>query len=366
MFDSNQKDKFYSFVLTYYRNDALVMMEKFSDEIAKVASQVSIDWTSTYRHVNLDGKKSKCVGLEKEDNGRIWVIGYLNTEITKYGNVIKYPVIRFQNFRKHFDGAEYFSGMKHLWIEFRRYQDGERARGCSVSKESLLAHRSKLESKRRLDERLVEQAVEKDWAWLLRLKKRVTPCPYFSSKGLDHIHEKIEMYTGYTTKGVVGQFSAVKAIDIKTGAFAGLQRIYEQQKIFRKGLNPSGTAWFSNEPINGDDIYILEAVADAALVFELSGKCSVAAWYADNISIVAVLLRDRYPMSRLIFIADNDQYSDPNKGVESCVAAINRIEDNYLLIVPQFEAEELMKKMKDLSDFFLSYGREKTLELISK
>jgi len=40
--DNPQASRFYGFVMTYYRNDPYLMLDKFSSQIADVAAEVSI------------------------------------------------------------------------------------------------------------------------------------------------------------------------------------------------------------------------------------------------------------------------------------------------------------------------------------
>ncbi|MBL4262792.1 hypothetical protein [Vibrio fluvialis] len=365
------QDKFFSFVLTYYRNDPYLMLEQFHEEIAKVAQKVSIEWDGTASNVSLDGTKlsgSKVAVIEANDKGRVWVIGLSESKTTSHGNVVKYPLIRFQNFRKHFDAPVFFSGWQELWNRFNEHNQGQTSSRPRLDKEQ---HKKRVEALGHQAEVLRQaqlQATDKDWRWLQMLHRRNTPCPYLTQKGLSDIHKKVELYQGETTKGVCGEFTAVKALDAATGRFTGLQRLYANpnKKIFRSGFNPNGSAWFTQQPVDGEPIGITEAVADSGLGFDLIGGCWAAAFYADNIPIVALALRKQFPNSKLVFVSDNDQYNDPNKGVESCVKAINLIDGkNYELCVPSFEEKERAEYRKDLTDYYLAYGLDETLKMLA-
>lgn len=357
---SDKSDPFFEFVLTYYKNDPYVMLDRFADELAEVAEQRSIDWYKTRDNISLDStiiRGNRVFGFEEGDKGRISVTGFHNTQTTQSGNIVNYPVVRFKNFRKQFSEDVYFAGYKALWDEFKKHQEGNSATKSTCDLEGQKRRVAKIEAENKRIRLGQKQAVLKDWEWMRKsMSKRTTPCPYLSTKGLSHIHNKVELYKGNTSKGVVGEFTAVVALDLEHWCFGGLQRLYKNDKVFRTGMNPNSKAWVSHIPEDGDDIYLSEAFAEAALVYDLTDQCSVAAFYADNIPLVAILLRARFPNSKLIFVADNDQYSDPNKGVESCVKAINSIGDNSWLYVPQFEEEEKVKKYKDLTDYALAYG----------
>ena len=368
---NKDSDPFFDFVLSYYSNDPYVMLEKFSSDISDIAEQRSINWSKTSANLSLDSKiirGSRVFGLEASDKGRMSVTGYLNKETTKLGNVVYYPVIRFHNFRKQFGEPLFFPGYSALWKEFKKFQAGKFPEKISFDHEREAIRIAKVEAENKKIELSQKQAIKKDWDWMKRsMFKRVTPCPYLSTKGLTHIHEKIELYQGKTNKGITGEFTAVVALDLENWCFGGLQRLYEEgSKVFRQGMNPNGKAWLSHPPVDGEDIYISEAFADGALAYDLTGTCTAAAFYADNIPIVASMLRQRFPNSKLIFIADNDQYSDPNKGVESCVKAINSIDNkNCKLCIPRFEEEEMSQKLKDLTDYAHAYGKVLTVALIS-
>ena len=89
--NSNQKNDFYTFVLTYFRNDPYMMLDRFEADIAKVASEVSIDWYQTKRNVDLDGVRISgklAKGMTSNDSGRIWVIAHECDYETNYAEAL--------------------------------------------------------------------------------------------------------------------------------------------------------------------------------------------------------------------------------------------------------------------------------------
>lgn len=364
------QDKFYDWVIDKFNNDAYTMMDYFEADIDKAGAERSIDWAKTRDNVSLNGttvKGKRVYGMCDADKGRVSVTAFGNTESTKHGNVVNYPTLRFNNFRSEFDGPVYFAGYKALWDEFKRHNEGKATNVPKVdAKVREERHRRIIEEERRAA-KLEAEAIERDWSWLQKMARRSEPCPYLTRKGLGDAHTLFELYVGQTSKGMfTGEFTAVRSNDLRNkGAFGGLQRLYPNGKVFRTGLNPQGKAWFSKMPKDGQDIYLTEAVADAGMAAKLSNQCGCAAFYADNIAEVARLLRDMFPRSKIIFIADNDQYGEKNKGVECCVAATNAIKDNFEFIVPVFQSEEKAKKYKDLTDYCKAYGLEAGRQLIT-
>ncbi|MCS6271835.1 hypothetical protein G3489_19360 [Shewanella baltica] len=369
------KSRFYGFVVAYYKNDPYTMLDKFSYEIAEIASSVSIDWESTKSNVDLGGNKVSgrhVIGLTKADAGRMWVIGFENTHtwsIEGESYTIKFPCIRFQNFRKHFPEPVLFNGYNALMEEFERYKSGERVKRLKPDLSKRNEYLKKVDLLKGEELKAKSEAIEKDAHWLSILTQLTSPCPYFSSKGVDDLYQWVDLYTGSTSLGPnTGVFTAIKLVNIDSGVFRGLQRIYPEtgNKIFRKGLDPSGACFTipARLPVNGEPIFVLEAPADAGVAYKLTGFFSVAAMFADNIPLVLKLLRESCPDSDLIMIADNDQYGGPNKGVDVCESALMSTEGICYLVIPTFGPDEKLLKYKDLSDFNKAYGDEITKRLV--
>ena len=374
--NSEQPSRFYGYVLTYYRNDPYLMLDKFASLIADVAAEVSIDWYETRSCISLSGELIKdrgVVGIEKADKGRISVVAFENSYTWEDENqeyTIKYPSIRFNNFRKHFPEPVLFDGYKALMDEFDSYRGGAR-----VSRVKSNANRKneilQAAAKRREDEiTLRDEAVGKDFRWLKMLVKLECPCPYFARKGVGELHKVVDLFTGETTMGnCIGRFTALRLFKLKEWSFNGLQRIYPEtnQKTFRRGLNTSEACFPipCRQPINGETIYVNEAPADAGMAFKLTGCYSVAAMYADNIPLIVNVLRSLCPDSEIIIVADNDQYDGGNnKGVEVCELALRETEGATFMIIPQFDESEKVKKYKELTDFSSAYGEDKAKNLL--
>lgn len=365
--------RFYGFVMTYYGNDPYLMLDKFSSQIADVAAEVSIDWYESRVNVALTGeiiKGRNVSGLEKADNGRVSIIGFENThtwELEGETYTIKYPSVRFNNFRKHFTEPVIFDGYKALMDEYDLYRGGSRVSRVKPNRERRNELLKNAEKRREEEGALRAEAVNKDFRWLKMMSKLQAPCPYFTKKGVGELYEWVDLFVGQTTMGkFVGQFTALRLVELTQWKFKGIQRIYPELgvKIFRKGLDPSGSCFPVpfRRPSNGEDIYVMEAPADAGMSHKLTGSYSVAAMYADNIPIIVAILREICPDSVIILVADNDQYSEAlNKGVDICETTLRTTGGKTFMIIPQFDEVEKRKNYKDLTDYVEAYGEKEGL-----
>lgn len=373
---NKNNSRFYGFVMAYYRNDPYLMLDKFASQIADVAKEVSIDWYESRSNVTLSGeiiKGQDVVGFEKADKGRISIIGFENThtwEIEGESYTIKFPSVRFNNFRKHFPEPALFDGYKALMDEYDSYRGGSRVSRVKPNNTLRSDYLKNAEKRREEEQALKAEAVNKDHRWLKMMLKLQGPCPYFAKKGVADLFQWVELFTGETTYGKLrGKFTALKLVDLAKWNFKGIQRIYPETgaKTFRKGLDPSGACFPvpCRPPIDGEDIYVMEAPADAAMSYKLTSDYSVAAMYADNIPHIVAVLREICPNSRIILVADNDQYGDaPNKGVEVCETTLRSTPGKMLMIIPQFDEVAKQKKYKDLTDYVAAYGEGKAVMLL--
>lgn len=367
---------FYGFVMTYYRNDPYFMLDKFASQIEDIAKMVSIDWYKSRANVTLTGEFIKgrdVAGLDIADHNRISIIGFENThtwEIEGVSYTIKYPSVRFNNFRKHFPEPVHFDGYKALLDEYDSYRRGARVSKTKLDDDRRKALLMNAERKRENERLLKAEAVSKDFRWLKMMSKLHTPCPYFAKKGVPDLFRWVVLFTGKTTMGkFIGQFTAIQMVELAQWQFKGIQRIYPELgvKIFRRGLDPSGACFPVpfRPPINGENIYVIEAPADAAMSYKLTEAYSVAAMYADNIPCIVAILRKKCPDSEIILVADNDQYGNsPNKGVEVCETTLRATPGKTFMIIPQFEAEAKKRQYKDLSDYVAAYGEKQGENLL--
>jgi hypothetical protein len=368
---SEHNSRFYGFVMAYYRNDPYLMLDKFASQIADKAKEVSIDWYESRANVTLSGEVIKgrdVAGLEKADNNRISIIGFENTHtwvVDGQSYTIKYPSVRFNNFRKHFPEPVLFDGYKALMDEYDSYRGGSRVSRVKPDNTRRNEYINNAVKRREEERTLKAEAVNKDFRWLKMMSKLQTPCPYFVKKGVAELFKWVELFTGETTMGrLTGQFTALKLVELAQWKFKGIQRIYPDlgAKTFRKGLDTSGACFPvpCRPPIDGEDIYVMEAPADAGMSYKLTEAYSVAAMYADNIPLIVAVLREMCPDSAIILVADNDQYGDaPNKGVDVCETTLRATPGKAFMIIPQFDEVAKQNKYKDLTDYVAAYGDER-------
>jgi len=90
---------------------------------------------------------------------------------------------------------------------------------------------------------------------------------------------------------------------------AGLQYIANDgSKLFMKGSKTGGAWWMIGSLSTDGAVYIVEGVADAATVFEATGKPVAIAYSASNLTAVAQSVRSIVGDARdIVIVADNDE-----------------------------------------------------------
>jgi len=121
-------------------------------------------------------------------------------------------------------------------------------------------------------------------------------------------------------------------------------------------INKDGTKYFlsggatkgHSYPIGEvtETICICEGYSTAASVFATTGYYSIVAFNANNLEVVAKIIRDKYPSSDIIICGDNDQFKSSNVGKKSACKAAKAI--NARLVLPQFKSLE--SKPTDFND----------------
>lgn len=363
---NNKVYSFFGYVLAYYRNDPVRILEKFASEIAEKAAEVSIDWRSSAENVVLTGeivKGRRVVGLSPNDAGRVSITASVLRYTQKKGDVVCYPFIRFQNFRKHFSEPVYWDGYKAMLAEWKELQQGQRVSVKKIDMAAVTERQNQVAADQAREKQFQLEAVQKDFSWLQKLQRLINPCPYFSRKGLPDMHAMVNLYSGETTVGVVGSFTALVLEDID-GSFRGLQRIYfDGTKRFRKGVDPSCCFWRVGDLVDGRPIVVTEGAANAGWGHKLTGFSAVATLFADNLANVVLLLRERYTNSQILIVADNDVGDGPNKGVSVAKEACQLINnENVVLVIPEFPPSD--KKFTDLADYVAVFGPDEAKKMV--
>lgn len=90
-----------------------------------------------------------------------------------------------------------------------------------------------------------------------------------------------------------------------TKKIIGLQRILRDgTKLFLKG-QVSGGAYFSIGKLT-DRIIICEGLATGESLHEATGDCTVVAFSASNLPLIAKMMKERYPSNEIVIAGDND------------------------------------------------------------
>jgi len=139
----------------------------------------------------------------------------------------------------------------------------------------------------------------------------------------------------------------------KNKELIGIQSIYpDGHKQFNKGGGISGGYHVIGNP--GDTILIGEGYATLSSTYKATGFCSVIAFNAGNLKPVAEIIKDKFPNTKLILVADNDQWKDSNTGVEKATDAAKAI--GAYIAIPQFK--DVKTKPTDFNDLYCLEGVE--------
>lgn len=143
------------------------------------------------------------------------------------------------------------------------------------------------------------------------------------------------------------------------GRLSSLQFIDENgQKRFLGRAKKKGCFFSIGDLEKHETIIICEGYATGATIFDILHKPVVIAFDAGNLKAVAIEIRKKYKDKKIIFAADNDQYSSINVGIEKAFEAAVEVEG--LVVKPEFEDTDT--KPTDFNDLYILEGDEKVLE----
>jgi putative DNA primase/helicase len=141
-----------------------------------------------------------------------------------------------------------------------------------------------------------------------------------------------------------------------------LQRIWENPNKnnddakFIKGFLENGKTkgcYFTFGKID-DEVVVCEGYATGATIHKCIGKAVVVAFYCGNILDVAKIIRRKYPKTKIIIAADNDQHKPKNMGVLKATEAAEAV--CGIVVKPQFK--DLTKNPTDFNDLQNSDGED--------
>jgi len=146
----------------------------------------------------------------------------------------------------------------------------------------------------------------------------------------------------------------------KDGKITTVQFITEHgEKLLLPGGEKRGAFMLLGKP--GRVIYEAEGFATAATIQEVTGEACAMAIDRTNLEGVAQSLRSKYPTSRLIICADNDQFTDGNPGIQGAEKAAKAV--GAETISPTFS--DITNKPTDFNDLLIEEGAEAVKEQLT-
>jgi putative DNA primase/helicase len=127
-------------------------------------------------------------------------------------------------------------------------------------------------------------------------------------------------------------------------------------KNFMTGGKKKGCFFNIGDPEKSDQIFICEGYATGATIHECTSIPVVIAFDAGNLKAVARVIRLKYPNTKIVIAADNDQYHENgiNPGIEKASDAAREIE--ACMVKPDFK--DISKQPTDFNDLFVLEGAE--------
>jgi putative DNA primase/helicase len=143
-----------------------------------------------------------------------------------------------------------------------------------------------------------------------------------------------------------------------SGQVRSIQRISDNGfKSLKKGAPKRGGYFVVGDKtdiVDGDTILYAEGYSTAASIAEATNRPVIMTIDAGNMPVVAAALKDKYPNSNHIALADNDRFKKTNKGLICAKKTAEITGGSY--ITPSFTKEEIEKKYTDFNDLHVSRG----------
>jgi hypothetical protein len=132
-----------------------------------------------------------------------------------------------------------------------------------------------------------------------------------------------------------------------------------------KNIKVSGLFHALRPFVNGQPIGLAESYVVAATCYETMGLPSVTAISSSNLERVAIILRDKYPNSRIIILADNDRHLECNKGVQVASIVRDRLGTNCTVAIPDFEGLPATSDYSDWNDLVREKGHQAVRNILT-
>lgn len=137
-------------------------------------------------------------------------------------------------------------------------------------------------------------------------------------------------------------------------------------KFFEKGGQKYGCYHLigADRVTPNGEILLAEGYATGASLYECVKKPVAICFDAGNMDAVGKALREKYPQAQLTFCADNDVRRDVNIGVEKAEQAARGVRGR--VVVPQFDAAEIKRGLKDFNDLHQTHGEKAVREQVAR
>lgn len=138
------------------------------------------------------------------------------------------------------------------------------------------------------------------------------------------------------------------------------------EKKFLQGGKIEGSYFsiYEKKPNEADTICICEGFATGASIFQATGFTTVIAFNTSNLKSVSKIIRQKFPKNKIIFCADNDQWSKTksveNPGIHYATKAAADI--NGIVVYPEFK--DVQTKPTDFNDLANQEGLNRVAEII--
>lgn len=133
-----------------------------------------------------------------------------------------------------------------------------------------------------------------------------------------------------------------------------------------KNIRVSGLFHVLQPFVNGQPIGLAESYVVAATCYETIGLPAVTATSSSNLERTAIILRNKYPNSRIIILADNDRHLEENKGVQIACTVSKRLGVNCTVAIPDFEGFPTTSDYSDWNDLVREKGHQAVRGILSK
>lgn len=251
---------------------------------------------------------------------------------------------------------------------FRSFREGVTHKYISKAKREFTAEersawKKKTEAARADHKRALETAQATAAVLARKLWKRASKegeSPYLQKKGINKLHGA-RIY-----KGAVCVPISIGG-EIKSLQFIMLGK----KRMLTNGEIAGGYFGIARSLDDFSIIFICEGFSTGATIREAMNMPVVCAMFAGNLEAVAVAIRKKYPTARIVFAADNDEFTtnakgEPeNVGIIKAQAAAVKI-GGAAVIYPEFAPEHQSKENNDFNDAFRLYGYNYVKDRISQ